>query len=308
MTLIRVTGHCNQHCRFCNVNMGAECRGNLSPEEALNLVMRDNPSPGAVVEISGGEPTLNRQLPRIVENLSSAGFRPFLETNAVALSDPKRVESLTGIGLYRAFVSLHGDTAALSDYLTGAPGTFHKTIEGIHNLLQADIRVIINVVASRLNLEHLDTMVRFIAHRFGPRPHISMSVMAPYEHAWFNSRELCFPYSEGAPFIIKALDTANALGMRSFIPDICGMPPCFMRGAERHVDLLHKVIAGETVETGYKVQGPACAACVWQPYCDGLWPNYVRLYGFGELQAVTTPLRAIARNQLSLRERLRRPF
>ena len=305
MTLIRVTGRCNQRCRFCNVNMATECQGDLSPDQAIAQLMEAPPEPGGVVELSGGEPTLNPQLPEIINRIAQKGYRVFLETNAVALAQPDRAAALRHTGLDRAFVSLHGDSAELSDFLTGAPGTFHKTVEGIHNLLTNDIRVIINVVASRPNLENLNSMMRFIAHRFGNAPHISMSVMAPYEQAWQNSRELCFPYSLGAPFIITALDTANSLGMRSFMPDMCGVPPCFMRKAERHVDLLYKVTSGDVIETGYKVQGPACARCVWQQHCDGLWPNYVRLYGFDELRPVTTSIGRIAFDQLPRRNFVR---
>ena len=135
---VRVNFHCNQACEFCFVST------HLPPpaEAAVRRAIETAADEGALVVLSGGEPTLNARLVDYVGLARRRGARAVeLQTNAIRLADPTLTGALVAAGLDRAMVSLHGSTAAVSDGITGAPGTFVATLRGIDALVSAGVDV-----------------------------------------------------------------------------------------------------------------------------------------------------------------------
>src|SRR6185295_11631186 len=112
---LRPTLACNHHCGFCN-----------SVDRTIENVtsgiddLRDGIEvwagmPVYRTTVSGGEPTLLRGLPELLETLADRGLVVELQTNGMALADPAYARRLRDAGVHTVLVSLHASDAGLSD-------------------------------------------------------------------------------------------------------------------------------------------------------------------------------------------------
>ena len=94
-------GHCNFRCPFCHnpvLIFDAESQGTISAEELSDFFGRRRGKLDAVV-FSGGEPSLDPDLPQYVRLAKNAGFQVKLDTNG---SFPQMLRSLYADGLLDA--------------------------------------------------------------------------------------------------------------------------------------------------------------------------------------------------------------
>lgn len=283
--IIRVNFHCNQSCRFCFVATHLP-----PPEEALvRAAIVDACQAGARVVLSGGEPTLNKRLIEYIALAKSLSARPVeLQTNAVLLDDPAVVDGLVGAALDDVFVSLHGVTAEVSDTVTGAPGTFVRTVAGIDNLARTQIRVVLNFVLCEANQHELVPFVRLVTDRW-PRAGINLSFVAPSTDVVPRERSLIPRYSEVMPHIVEAIAEADRLGARVVgFESMCGIPLCLVPTSLEHYAQKSAIPRG--FDGGEFVHPPACTDCALVDRCFGLRRGYAELHGADELR----PVRAAA--------------
>ena len=125
-------------------------------------------SGGREIVLTGGEPTLRRDLGELVREARAAGAeRVALETNATTLG-PEQAALLAAAGLDRAVVNLAGDGPWL-DAVTRDPGGFERTTAGIDALLEAGVKVDLQAAIVRSTAERLPRLPAFVAARFGGR-------------------------------------------------------------------------------------------------------------------------------------------
>jgi hypothetical protein len=112
-----------------------------------------------VIAFSGaGEPLLNKAIIGHIQHAVRLGIIPFCYTSA-ALVDEPLAQRLRQAGLNEILVSLHGQDAGTHDALTGRPGSFHKTLNGLRILKRAGFQVMTNTVMTRSNLSGLEDLV-----------------------------------------------------------------------------------------------------------------------------------------------------
>ncbi len=267
--IIRVNFHCNQSCRFCFVST------HLPPPEdpAVRTAILAAARQDARIVLSGGEPTLNRRLLEHIALAKSVSKRPVeLQTNAVLLDDPEVVEALVAAGLDHVFVSLHGVTSEVSDTVTGAPGTFVRTVVGIDNLARTTMRLFLNFVLCEANQHELVPFVRFVLARW-PRAGINLSFVAPSTDVVPRERSLIPRYTDVMPHIEGAIAEAERLGARIMgLESMCGIPLCLVPASlERYFE---KSTIPEGFDGGEFVRAPACASCALANRCYGLRRGY----------------------------------
>ena len=106
--LLEVTKRCNLNCAFCFAEGGS---GEDIPFAALQRQLHDLAEPGkTLVQLSGGEPTVRDDLPRIVAAAKEAGCRYVqLNTNGIRLAaDKEYVRALAKAGLSFVFMQFDG--------------------------------------------------------------------------------------------------------------------------------------------------------------------------------------------------------
>jgi MoaA/NifB/PqqE/SkfB family radical SAM enzyme len=273
--LVRTGFNCNQDCGICWQD---RTWGRFGGEQILTWIEDLRAAGARDLIISGGEPTLDRQLESYIRHARSLGFGAVtLETNAIQFSKGGLADRLRDAGLSDCFVSLHSGDATTSDAITRAPGTFVRTVAGIKALLAARIPVHLNCVMTREGIDHLAGVPDFVHAEFGRDPHLQSLMLSqpsdPFDKA-------LLPTIVPDPARIRALlpgviDRAFALGITvRGLDGPCGPPLCAF-GADRRITGLTPVLeqlAGRTYL-------PPCQECAVRNACFGVRAADAEIFG-----------------------------
>ena len=163
--LLEVTRRCNLRCRFCFADGGAT-EDDPSAEELeaaiTDIVKQCGP---VLLQLSGGEPTLRDDLPRLVRFAKSAGCGTVqLNTNGLRLAeDPDYAARLAEAGLDIVFLQFDGVDDQIYQTLRGAP-LLREKAEAIRvcDALRLGVTLVPTVVPG-VNDRALGEIVRFAA-------------------------------------------------------------------------------------------------------------------------------------------------
>lgn len=278
----RLTYKCNQRCVFCAAENEFLEPSADKLETRLSSLLNSNIQR---ICFEGGEPTLFPRLPEFLEKARLGGVREItLMTNAVRSASPVFARKIVEAGANRIFVSLHACEPELSDGITRSPGTFEKTIEGIHNFLSLDARTYLIFVMMSRNMETLPEYVRFVHREFGNIP-VLLSMVTPYISPALESN-LIPSYSSMRPVIEKAAATAARLGVPLSAMEEQHRPPdCVLPGARTIFRNLFAPIDKKESAAGF-VKPAQCALCAKNSSCPGVREFYARAHGTKELVPV----------------------
>jgi radical SAM protein with 4Fe4S-binding SPASM domain len=153
-----LTDECNQKCGFC-YNAGTTAgrtRGSMKTEDFLQALdwIKDYYSPeGVVIRLTGGEPTLHRDLPCFVEELYRRDFQALLITNGTRFEElyPELKEYSHMLGVQ---FSVEGHTKNTHEGITGKKGSYERLLRGIE-LAMRDFKVNTNTTLSKLNIANI---------------------------------------------------------------------------------------------------------------------------------------------------------
>lgn len=172
---LSVTDRCNLRCTYC---MPAEVfgpdhaflpRAELLSFEEIERLARIFVGLGVEkLRITGGEPTLRRDLPDLISRLAAiAGVRDLaMTTNGLLL--PRLAGDLKAAGLARVTVSLDSLDPQVFGQMNGLGVSPQKVLDGIEAALRAGLGVKINTVVKRgVNDAHLTELWRGL-REFGP--------------------------------------------------------------------------------------------------------------------------------------------
>ena len=211
------------------------------------------------------------------------------------MSDPEYANALARAGLTTAFVSLHGTTAATSDRVTRAPGTFVRTVQGIKNLLAAGVLTRLNFVLCGHNVAELASWPDYVSREFlsvpGGAVQINFSFAAASTHNVPRDSALLPRFSDVAWALEASLGRADALGIPLLGFDSqCGVPACFLPIRVREAFFAHDLPDGAIREfsTAFR-KGDACSTCALTGRCYGVRTAYAEMYGTSELRPIVRP-------------------
>lgn len=284
--LVRLGFRCNQDCAFC-----WQGRHWPAPPEALYATWIDELAALGVplVTFSGGEPTLYRGLPKLVERAVGHGMRVEIQTNAIQLRRRALADRLAAAGVACLFVSYHAGEADLSDALTRAPGTWERTVQGISTALEAGLSVQLNCVVERRNLHHLRDHARDVVDRF-VRPGWKLGRVTYSHPCEMYERELwaetIAPLDEAGPRLIEATRILRAAGVPvNVVGSGCSFPPCVFRDAPELIALEAPGRFDEMDRAG-RFFPPACQGCSARGGCLGVRREYHAIFGERGIRAL----------------------
>lgn len=294
---------CNNHCVFCVG--GDHFRADDPPGsseflsvEELERQLSQIPDPSTPVLFTGGEPTLNPRLLRLIQKTRALGFDHIgLQTNGRMLCYEDQGLRLIRAGAREFALSIHGSVKAIHEGMTRARGSFAQTLKGLENLLRLKsrfprLKIATASTITRINLKDMEDLLRFLLGE----PAIDVIVLNPLNPLGNGLRyypQLRVSYSEMLGAFRKALAALRREGFagldRITWTDI---PPCVMRGLGGHVGTFERVTvflpgSGRLVELPEKqvypgIKGPECRACTQEAACTGISPVYVRDFGWSE--------------------------
>ena len=291
--LVRTTSHCNQRCPFCTAP-----EHDTPSESVMRSLLHAVPDafPGAMLSLTGGEPTLRPSFLREVEMASTReGISSVqVQTNAVLLGskmDPGVIAPRPHLSF---FVSLHAVDPNLYDRCTGTSGQLPLALRGVRRLFDAGHHVTVNCVVSAINIDHLTDYARVwpTVLPVGDRIdwHFS-TLICPQSRP--EAAELLVPY----PGLVRRLHDVAAMAQRVGVAvqslrasTHASMPACLLppedreRGSHRPEVLAH--------ETGLLEQGrpwvkaARCEDCALSAHCLGVPRPYAARFGLDTLRPI----------------------
>lgn len=226
---IFATNRCNLRCVMCPQSPTLDQENLL--ELNLSLIRLIDPAKTKSLAITGGEPTLlseelfelicacKKFLPKTALILLSNGirFKDFEFARSLAMVDHPDI--VTAIALY-------ADNDRDHDDIVGVPGSFYKTIKGLHNLSLFRQKVEIRTVIHALNYKRLHKFAEFIYHNFPFAIHVALMAMETVGLAGQNIERLWIDPYEYMSEIEKAVRYLNRCNINASIYNhqLCLLP------------------------------------------------------------------------------------
>lgn len=278
---LRLGFRCNQDCHFCWQDRSWPD----APPELYRTWIHELIDQGVdTLTITGGEPTLNRDLPELVRVAArDHGLRVLIETNAIRFARPDFAAAMRDAGVEGLFVSYHSADAEISDEMTRARGTHTRTEAGIAGALDVGIKVKLNCVVELRNHdrlgEHAETIVARFVTPFNDNPVHSVTysmAMDYFDHALWQQRAVSLDAVE--PHLVRAVRTLRDAGVEVQALGTCGFPPCTLRNAPDAIWWLDTSMVDQQDADG-RDYAPVCDRCSRRSQCLGPRREYVAQFG-----------------------------
>jgi len=298
---IQVVRHCNHFCGFCS----NPTTPYVHTFETMKVLVDDLVKRGYFgVILTGGEPTLHPELPRIASYASSQGLHVRMITNGWRLSDPAFARDVAEAGVELVHVSVYSVRAEIEAKLRGTEGTLEKAFAAVRNAHEHGIAVNINCVINKLNADHLDENIDYWIENHPYIRHFVWNNLDPsmgraeVNQAQFTPRLADFEVS-----LLRAMQKLHASGRTFRVEKV---PLCYMtefawastetrkivKGEER---IVHFLDQKQTVrQTDWEhIYSPSCSHCTLRPICGGLFDRG-NAYDPDELYPVFVSMDAVA--------------
>jgi MoaA/NifB/PqqE/SkfB family radical SAM enzyme len=283
---------CNARCRFCSQDPARRPRPGLSARDAAAHVLKAWRDGYRRLGVSGGEPTADPGLERLVAVGRKVGFRSVrLQSNGLRLADAAYARRLVELGLSTVRLSVHGvpDT---HDALVGVPGAASRQRRAAENLRELGCRLGVNMVLTRPALPGLEAAVSDWLHGAGIT---SFTFIYPrFEGAMAGELDSLAPrFSEAAVALERVFRLFEAEGLEA--PLLLHFTPCLMPGLESRMLGWHRFDArvvepdGRTSDLDEAIAAAkgfpaACAACAYRARCPGVDRAYLARFGDAEFR------------------------
>lgn len=295
---LHITDLCNFSCAFC-VWGDTLCRRDDPVDFAgLEKFLEEHAGQGfGRVNLHGGEPTLRRDLFRLLALIRGLGYPTVsLQTNGWALANRRFSERLAEGGVSLVAISLHGATPAVHDALVGAPGSLERLLTGMDHMAALGIALRTNTVITRENLNELPAIAELAASH-GARE-VNLSSLMPSGRAWTGTETPGPSFREVANPLLQAVLHAEKRGVRVTLE---GFPCCAAPGLEErclHRDgatgdqitcFIHGAVWANHdtfVERSVKSKRSECRQCRYDERCPGVYTLYAHTRGWEEFQPV----------------------
>jgi len=153
-----ITARCNLQCIHCASALGPRAsRGaELDTERSLRLAVELAELGCEYVALSGGEPLLRRDWPRLVRALRDAGVRVGLISNGL-LADEAAVGAMVASGVSIVAISIDG-LRLTHDVIRKRPGSFEAAIRALRAGARAGLRIHAITHVNRMNYGELEAL------------------------------------------------------------------------------------------------------------------------------------------------------
>lgn len=276
---IQVVRHCNHHCGFCSNPKTPD----VHTFETMRVLVDDFVRRGYFgVILTGGEPTLHPELPRICAYAREQGLHVRMITNGSRLDDDHFARAMADAGLQIVHVSVYSVRPEIEARLRGVAGTLERAFAAAENSHRHGIIVNVNCVINRLNADHLDENIRFFIERHPYIRHFVWNNLDPSMGRAEINKKLYTPRLADLELSLDRALRLLHLSGRTFRVE--KVPLCYMtefawastetrkivKGEERIVYFLdHKQMVRQT-DWGH-IYTATCDVCSLRSICGGLF-------------------------------------
>lgn len=271
---VRASSACNNNCLFCH---DSENRSSAPPaREQISSSLADGIEKGIrALVLSGGEPTLNRDLPAIISEAKSLGYeRVQIITNGRAFAYNGYLDKMAEAGLDEVTFSFYSHRENTHDILSNVPGSFVQSLKGLANAVESRKFIVnIDIVINRLNVMTLPETIDFF-YTMGVRE-FDLLYLIPFGRAYENRNMLFMEPAECAGAIKTALLRAREKGARVWANRV---PASLLEGCEWSMQspdkIVTEVLGHSSVFESFLAGGPPpecrgerCPYCFLEDFC-----------------------------------------
>lgn len=274
--ILNATYRCNNRCTFCATGTRTQLDGNFERQKEILLKYRRLGV--RMLDIDGGEPTLNPNLFNLVQYARRIGYRNInITTNGRMASYEEFARKLANSGASTILFSIHGHTAQIHAQNVGVAEAFEQTLEGARKVVKhapKGVELGANVTLTKSNYRYLPEMAELV-WELGLR--------------WYNIQFLT-PFGRATSSVSP--DTQEAANITMQVIDawrermklqVINLPFCFMPGYEEFLvgDLLklerHMIFVNNDEVNLFdylrdrRVKKDVCHACPHAIFCGGFY-------------------------------------
>lgn len=219
---------------------------------------------GAVIGLSGGEPTLHKAAlfgllaeakadrPDLFFHILSNGQH--FEAGDIPDIRASAANSLWGIPLYSHDTETH-------DAIVAKPGACDRLFESLAHCLSGGMRIELRTVLLQDNIGHLPRLARLIGDHLGFLSQWSIMQLENIGFAKNRFSALYVDHSLDFAPLADAIDVATLFGIRV---SLFNMPRC-------SVPASYRPYAANSISDWKRKYAPACETCIDQPSCPGFF-------------------------------------
>ncbi|MFH1915762.1 MAG: radical SAM protein [Nanoarchaeota archaeon] len=286
---------CNNKCVSCAKK--PDEKGILSLEDIMQKLAHIKPVEDDFIEISGGEPTIRKDIIEICDLITSSyKSKLILLSHGRTFKDPAFAERIKDAGVSRVMTTFYSPYEQGHEAVTGVMGSYQESIDGLHNLERLGMPISVKTIILKQNYRDLPAFVNFAYDTF-PTAWVSLHGLIIRGRAEEHKDEVTPRYSEIKPYVEQALDIAieREKNLGVFILPTCTIDPYYWQYLSvnwRDMTKTMIYISPEiTVEGNLDVEQPAyCEGCLMSDNCswawESAWKEYTALFGIGELRKV----------------------
>lgn len=156
---------CNANCAFCEQRLDHYKKSNnqssLSFENWMQILYQAAALKVNCVSISGGEPTLYKNLLSLIEICKSNSLKVHLKTNAF-LIDKEYAHRLSSSGLDLCTISIYSQDSDIHDRIKGLRGSHNSAVQAIEYLKNEGIKINIQTILTSNIMNNFDEYLDWI--------------------------------------------------------------------------------------------------------------------------------------------------
>ncbi|MBB3999445.1 pyrroloquinoline quinone biosynthesis protein PqqE [Aureimonas pseudogalii] len=157
--LAELTHRCTLQCAYCSNPLELLKADRELGTDAWVSIFEQAADLGILqVHISGGEPTLRRDLPELVETLARRGVYSNLITAGVGV-DARMVERLARAGLDHVQISFQGARPETTERIGRLRGAHEKKLAAARAVREADLPLTVNAPIHRRNIDEVELFI-----------------------------------------------------------------------------------------------------------------------------------------------------
>lgn len=196
-------------------------------------------------------------------------------------------------------IKIYGHNSKVHDCITGVPGSFNQTVEGIKNLsnCKSSFLITADIVINKLNYKYIPQIVRFL-NEVGKIDLYEFNFVEIKGNPERNFLDIVPRISKVRPYLLRGRKEAK----RRFL--VNNLPFCFTEGFSEWISEfryphdydwhngykkinINNVITNDYQErTWDKVKGKNCSRCSYDSFCLGVNRVYANNYGFNEFKPI----------------------
>ncbi|HOL47415.1 MAG TPA: radical SAM protein [bacterium] len=236
--VIYPTFACNINCEFCYYKFNHSTHHRPIEEVKKELDLYKNFYNLEYIDISGGEPTIYKNIEDMIEYCNQIELKPTIITNGQL---PERIKKIIEIGVEDILLSYH-DIEEYYNKITYTKNGYEKLLKTIEIMKEKNFTFRTNTTLTKENMERLPKIAEKLGREIKPRI-VNFICFNPHPGTdWGNVKndmEIPFQakYSEIAPYLKEAIEILNSYNI---FTNVRYFPLCCLVGYEKHICNFHQ--------------------------------------------------------------------